>query len=128
MSMNHTRKPSAASETFITTLAVLFFIGVALLFQFLDSRKNGQGNSQKSDQSTEKPKEQISSAKEINSLPPFIGNSTTKIAGNVQSRNSSKIKNSLTARAINFISPPLPLLDIPKQIITVDAGGGQVFT
>ena len=38
--MHHIRKPSAASETFITTLAVLFFILIAVLFQVLDREKS----------------------------------------------------------------------------------------
>jgi hypothetical protein len=42
MSMNQIRKPSAASESFITALAVLFFISLALLFQFLDRKKSGE--------------------------------------------------------------------------------------
>ncbi|CAN5585637.1 hypothetical protein BH11BAC1_BH11BAC1_12660 [soil metagenome] len=39
MSTNPTRKPSAASESFITALAILFFASLAILFMWLDNRK-----------------------------------------------------------------------------------------
>ena len=40
MSTNQTRRPSAASETFITALAALFFISLAALFLWIDEKKD----------------------------------------------------------------------------------------
>lgn len=39
MSTNPIRKPSAASESFITALAILFFASLAILFLWLDNKK-----------------------------------------------------------------------------------------
>lgn len=40
MSTNPIRKPSAASESFITALAILFFASLAILFLWLDNKKH----------------------------------------------------------------------------------------
>ncbi len=40
MSTNPIRKPSAASESFVTALAILFFASLAILFMWLDNRKH----------------------------------------------------------------------------------------
>jgi len=47
MSTNPIRKPSAASESFITALAALFFIFLGILFLWLDNRKTAGDNVQK---------------------------------------------------------------------------------
>jgi hypothetical protein len=54
MSTNQTRKPSAASESFITALAILFFASLAILFMWLDNRKRIEKQTHNSVQ-TEKP-------------------------------------------------------------------------
>ena len=56
MSTNPIRKPSAASESFITALAILFFASLAILFLWLDNKKRPEKQTQISNHSAnEKP-------------------------------------------------------------------------
>jgi hypothetical protein len=126
--MHHVRKPSAASESFITALAILFFIVLALLFQFLDRRKKEHANVEKIEQKSAGEPRQVLAANDINSLPPFTKMSSDKISGNINSIEFTTLNYPAHVRPTDSVRSPLPLLDIPKQEITVNAGEGQVYT
>ena len=83
MSLNHVRKPSAASESFITALALIFFIGLAILFQFLDSRKNSRIKSATVESKSTEPTSEKISKDEVSPLPPFSKKVADKISGKV---------------------------------------------
>jgi len=118
------RKPSAASESFITALAVLFFISLALLFQFLDRKKSGVNDNVK----TEHHSANTEHSKGISFDPgySFPDLSTDRIAGNV---NTGTLASEHIGTSIhqNGIHPPFPLLDIKPQQYVVDAGAGLAF-
>ena len=46
MSTSPIGKPSAASESFITALAILFFASLAILFMWLDNKKYAEKHAQ----------------------------------------------------------------------------------
>ena len=124
MSVNHVRKPSAASETFITTLAVLFFVGLALLFQYLDSQKSSSNHKANVETSSPSAESQEDFSHDPGYLFPDI--STDRHSGILNTENP--IGQPAHSDLHAGVHPPLPSLDIKPQEFVVDAGSGLAFT
>jgi hypothetical protein len=123
--LNPIRRPSAASESFITAIAALFFICLTLLFLWLDNRKSGEQKSLQKNNTEQNVSEVMPSLEnEKHENASWTENILRDMNGNVQGTQQPPTRN----LSVHSVSPPLPLLDIKPQQFTVDAGAGFTFT
>ncbi len=131
MSSNQTRKPSAAAESFITALAILFFASLAILFMWLDNRKRAERQTQNTTK-TEKGAPMSLHENETQSSSPIQSPDSQGWQENmerlVNPHGESAANLTATSFGSGLVSPPLPLLDITPQQTTVNAATGQIIT
>jgi len=123
--LNPIPRPSAASESFITAIAALFFIGLTLLFLWLDNRKISDRKSQQKNDTEENIS--LETPAQENEMPgsgSWTENMLHGMNGNVEGIHQPPVRN----LSVHSVSPPLPMLDIKPQQFTVDAGAGFTFT
>ncbi|MEO8085199.1 MAG: hypothetical protein ABI763_00170 [Bacteroidota bacterium] len=126
MSTNPTRKPSAASESFITALAILFFASLAILFMWLDNRKRIERQSHNTIQAGSETPIALQEKQNRSSSPEQTRQENMERL--VYPNGEGATNQVVTVHGSGIVSPPLPLLDVLPQHITLNAGTGQIIT
>ena len=128
MSTNTSRRPSAASENFVTVIAILFFVSVAVLFQWLDYRKHKE-RSQSKEQPALAEENQATAYYEKATAPAPTDQSFGEHMNRLLDPHGCKTEGLFSmAHSQHAVHPPIPKLDVAPQQFTVNAGTGQLFT